>query len=187
MEVTVSPWIAPPPCFHGWSIILVFSFGCLGRPPLVARCPSLLWSRMAEDRIVLGDIFWQLGLSTLILKWFFILGVGLGLNMKWAEVARFLGPTIAPKNPIVRILGWGGGFWCPRAFVMACPVLSYVSARVFSPVQCTFLALWYTTCTHIKFWRLYTPHVQRCDGNLAVVIFCLYGRETPHSCFWLKV
>ena len=48
---------------------------------------------MAEDRIVLGDVSWQLGLSLLILRHFFLLGVGLGFDMRWAGVAKSFGPT----------------------------------------------------------------------------------------------
>ena len=45
-----------------------------------------------------------------VLGHFFLLDVGLGLNMRWAGVTRFFGPTIAPQNPTVRLLGWRGGF-----------------------------------------------------------------------------
>ena len=49
---------------------------------------------MAEDRIVLGDAAWQFGLSFFVLGHFFFLGVGLGLSIKWAGVAKFFDPTI---------------------------------------------------------------------------------------------
>ena len=129
---------------------------------------SFLWSRLAEDRIVLGDVSWQFGLSLFIFGHFFLLGVGLELCIKWAGVAEFFDPIIAPQNPVVWLLRRRRGFWCPRAFVMACQVLSSISARAFSLVQGTFLALQYTECVFIKFWRLYAPHVRRCDGNPTV-------------------
>ena len=46
----------------------------------------------------------------LVLAHFFLLGMGHGLDMKWAGVANSFGPTIAPQNPTVRFLGQGGGF-----------------------------------------------------------------------------
>ena len=49
---------------------------------------------MAEDRIVLGDAAWQFGLSFFVLGHLFFLGVGLGLSIKWAGVAKFFDPTI---------------------------------------------------------------------------------------------
>ena len=44
------------------------------------------WPWLAEDRIVLGDVSQQLGPSLFILGRFFFLGMGLRLDMKWAEV-----------------------------------------------------------------------------------------------------
>ena len=41
---------------------------------------------------------------------FFLLGMGLGLDMEWAGVPRSFGPTIAPQNNVARLLGRGGGF-----------------------------------------------------------------------------
>ena len=41
---------------------------------------------------------------------FFFLDVGLRLDVKWAEVAKFFGPIIAPQNPDVQLLWRGGGF-----------------------------------------------------------------------------
>ena len=80
---------------------------------------SLLGSGLAEDRIVLGDIFGPFGLSLFVLGHFFLLSVGLGLNMRWVGVVKIFDPTIAPQNPAVRFLGRKGGFWCPRPFIMA--------------------------------------------------------------------
>ena len=49
---------------------------------------------MAEDRIVLGDVSWQFGLSLFVLERFFLLGMGLGLCMKWAGAVKFFDPTL---------------------------------------------------------------------------------------------
>ena len=127
---------------------------------------SFLWSQLAEDRIVLDDVSWQFGLSLFILGHFFLLGMGLRLSIKWARVAEFFDPTIAPQNPAVQLLRRRWGFWYPRALIMACQVLSSISARAFSLVQGTFLALQYMERALIKLWWLYAPHVKRCDGNL---------------------
>ena len=140
---------------------------------------SFLWSRLAEDRIVLSDVSWQFGLSLFILGRFFLLGMGLGLCIKWVRVAEFFDPTIAPQNPAVRLLGRRWGFWCPRVFAMACQVLSSISARAFSLVQGTFLALRYTKRVLIKFWQPCAPHVRRCDSNPTVgTSLAFMGRKT---------
>ena len=149
-------------------LCLSFFLGCFAMLPLMACCFSLLWSRFAENRIVLGNASRQFGPSSFVLGHFFFLGVGLGLSIKWVEVAKFFDPTIAPQNPAVRLLRWRGGFWYPWAFIVACQVLSSVSTRVFSPVQGTLLALRYTERALIEFWWLDAPHVQRYDGNLTV-------------------
>ena len=52
----------------------------------------LLWFWFAEDRVVLGSIFWLSGFPSFVLGHFFLLGVGLGLDMKWTEVSRSLWP-----------------------------------------------------------------------------------------------
>ena len=106
------------------------------------------------------------GPSLFILGRFSLLGLGLGLDIKWAGVPRSFGPTIAPKNPDVRLLGRGGGFWCPRGTLPACQVLSSVGVRAFSFAYDTSLALRYPERVFIKFWRLYAPHIGWCDGNL---------------------
>ena len=54
--------------------------------------------------MVLGNASQQLEPSLLILGRFFFLGVGLGLDMKWARLAKSFGPIIAPQNPAVRLL-----------------------------------------------------------------------------------
>ena len=45
--------------------------------------------------MVLGGASQQLGPSLLVLGRFFFLGVGLGLDMKWAGVATSFGPTLS--------------------------------------------------------------------------------------------
>ena len=124
------------------SLHLCFPLGCSGRLPLVVCHSFLLWSRFAENRIVLGHVSWQFGLSSFVLGHFFLLGVGLRLDIRWARVAKFFGPTIAPQNPVVRLLGRGWGFWCPRAYVTAGRVLSPMCARASSLAQGTLLAFW---------------------------------------------
>ena len=91
----------------------------------------------------LSNISWQFGPSSFVLGHFFLLGVSLGLDMKWAKIAKFFGPTIAPQHPAVRLLGRRGGFWCPRAYFTAGQVLSSVSARASSPARGTLLAFRY--------------------------------------------
>ena len=59
---------------------------------------SLQGFGLAENRIVLDDVSKSFGLSLFILGHFFLLGVGLRLSIKWAEVVKFLGSTIAPQN-----------------------------------------------------------------------------------------
>ena len=125
------PWLA--------HCVSSFCLGRLGRLSLRACRSSFSQFQLDEDRIVIGDASWQLGLSLLILGCFFLLRVGLGLCMKWAEAAEFFGPTIASQNPTVQLLGQGGGFWCPRAYVTAGWVLSLLSTRASSPVQGTLL------------------------------------------------
>ena len=72
-----------------------FCLGHPGRLSLRACHSSFLWFQLAEDRIVLGDVFWQLGLSLFILGRFFLLGMGLGPCMKWAGAAEFFDPTLS--------------------------------------------------------------------------------------------
>ena len=60
--------------------------------------------------MVLGDASQQLWAVLFILGRFSLIGLGLGLDNKWARVPRSFGPTIVPKNPAVRLLGQGGGF-----------------------------------------------------------------------------
>ena len=68
--------------------------GCSRRLPLATRCLPLPWFRFTEDRVVLGSISWQFGLSLFVFGHFFFLGVGLELDMRWAGVPRSFDPTI---------------------------------------------------------------------------------------------
>ena len=93
---------------------LCFPLGHSRRLPLGACRFLLPWSWLAENRIVLGNISWQFEHSLFVLGHFFLLGMGLRLDVKWVVVAKLFGPTIAPQNPTVQLLGWGGGFRCPQ-------------------------------------------------------------------------
>ena len=57
-----------------------------------------LWSWFVEDRFVLGSIFWQSGFPSFVLGHFFLLGLGLGLDMKWAELCQILQPHNSPSK-----------------------------------------------------------------------------------------
>ena len=102
---------------------LGFPLGRFRRLFLVAWCFPLPWSWFVEDGVVLGSISWQSRLSLFVLRHFFILGMGHGLDMKWVRVTKSFSPTIAPQNLAIRLLGREGGFWCSRAYVMIGRVL----------------------------------------------------------------
>ena len=87
-----APWLA--------YCVSPFCLGRLGRLSLRACRFSFLQFQLAEDRIVLGDIFWQLGPSLFVLRHFFLLGVGLRLDMKWAEIAKFFGPIVSISESV---------------------------------------------------------------------------------------
>ena len=93
--------------------------GCLRGLPLATWRFPIPWFWSAEDKVVLGSISWQSRFPLFILGHFFLLGMGLELNMKWAEIPRSFAPTIALQNLAARLLGRGGGFWCSRAYIMA--------------------------------------------------------------------
>ena len=95
-----------------------FPLGCLKGLPLVTGRLSLLWFWSAEDKVVLDSIFWQSGFLLFVLGHFLLLGMGLGLDMKWAGVLRSFGLTIVPQNHAAWRFGLGG-FWCSRAYIMA--------------------------------------------------------------------
>ena len=127
-----------------------FPLGRSRRLPLVAWCFPFPWSRFTEDRVVLGNISWQSGLSLFILRHSFLLGIGRGLDVKRVRVTKPFGPTIAPQNPAVWLLGRGGGFWCSRAYIMADQVSFPMGIRASSPAQGTLLAFRCTRCAVIN-------------------------------------
>ena len=68
-----------------------------GLPLATWRFP-LLWFWFAEDRVVLGSISWQFGFPLFVVGHFFLLGMGLGPNMKWAGLCQILQPHINNKR-----------------------------------------------------------------------------------------
>ena len=96
-----------------------FPLGRSRRLPLVVWHLPLSWSWSAEDKVVLSITPWRSGFSLFVLEHFFFLGMGHGFDMKCAGVTNSFGPTIAPQNPAVRLLGRGEGFWCSWTYVMA--------------------------------------------------------------------
>ena len=73
---------------------LCFPLGHSRRLPLVACRFLLPWSRLAKNRIVLSNIYWQFEPSLFVLRHFFLFSMSLGLDVKWAGVAKFFVPTI---------------------------------------------------------------------------------------------
>ena len=72
---------------------LELPLGCSRGLPLAAWHFSLPWFWSAEDRVVLDNISWQFGFSLFVLGHFFLFGMGLELDMKWAGIPRSFGPT----------------------------------------------------------------------------------------------
>ena len=71
-----------------------------GLPRVTWRVPfPLFWP--AEERVILGSTIWWSEFPSFVLGYFFLLGVGLGLDIKWAGVPKSFGPTIAPQNPAI--------------------------------------------------------------------------------------
>ena len=56
----------------------------------------LPWFWPAEDRVVLGSTFWQFGFPSFVPWHFFLLDMGLGFGMEWAEASRTLWPHSSP-------------------------------------------------------------------------------------------
>ena len=65
---------------------------------LAMWCLPLLWFWSAEDRVILGSISWQSGFPSFILGHFFLLGMGLVLDMKWAGLCQILQPHNSPSK-----------------------------------------------------------------------------------------
>ena len=68
-----------------------------GLPRTTWRLP-FLWFWSAEVKVILGNIFWQSGFPSFVFEHFFLLGVGLGLDIEWAEVSRSLWPHNSPSK-----------------------------------------------------------------------------------------
>ena len=124
--------------------------GCSRGLPLETWHFPLPWFWFAEDRVVSGSISWQSGFPLFVLGNFFLLGMGLELDMKWAGVLRSFGPTIAPQNPAAQLLRRGGGFWCSRAYIMAGWVLFPCGRQGLFAAQGMLLAFRCTRCTVIN-------------------------------------
>ena len=94
MEEIVSPSIVPTPYAHEYPTVLVLLLGALWEAAFagVPFFPPGIWD--AKSRIVLGNVSRLFGLSSFVLSHFSLLGVGIGLSIKWAEVVKFFGPTI---------------------------------------------------------------------------------------------
>ena len=89
--------------------LLAFSSKGAQEVPLDDTLSFLLKSREAEDREILGCEYGQFGLSLLVF------GISHPRHRHWALMGSGPGhksssPTIAPQNPVVRILGRIGGF-----------------------------------------------------------------------------
>ena len=103
--------------------------------PRATWCFSLPWFWPAEDRVVLGSTFLQSRFPSFVLEHFFLLGVGLGLEMEWVEVFRTFWPHNSPSKScypaprtgrrILTFLGLNHGrlslisLWVPRFLRLA--------------------------------------------------------------------
>ena len=90
-------------------ILLAFSSEGAREVAFDDRLIFLLKSWDVEDRAILGCVFRLFGLPLLVL------GSYPPRHGPWALVERgpshkFSGPTIAPQNPAIQLLGWIGGF-----------------------------------------------------------------------------
>ena len=105
--------------------------GCSRGLPLAAwRFPFRCFC-FAEDRVILNSISWQSGLLLFVLEHFFIFGMGLGLDMKWARLCQILQPHNSPLKSYylapqmeMRVLMFSGLYhgrlslvplWAPRS------------------------------------------------------------------------
>ena len=147
-----------------------------GLPLATWRLP-LLWFWSAEDRVALGSISWQSGFPSFVLGHFFLLSIGLGLDMKWAGVSRPFGPTIAPQNHAAWLLRQGGGFWCSRTYIMAGWVLFPYGRQGLFAYQGTLLAFWRTRCIVINAFMGWCRSLRcmECVFNGAFMKRCRFG------------
>ena len=102
-EVTVSPWIIPTPYAHGYPTVLVLFMGALWGAAFIGVpfFPPGIWD--VENRIILGNVFMLFGLSLFVLGHSSLLGVGLGLSIKWAGVVKFFDPTATLQFLVIYI------------------------------------------------------------------------------------
>ena len=82
--------------------------GCSRGLPLATWRFPLPWFWFAKDRVVLGSISWQSRFPLFVLKRFFLLDMGLRLDMKWFGVLRSFGPindiyVVAINNLLLQI------------------------------------------------------------------------------------
>ena len=91
----------------------------------------LQWFWSAEDKVIIGNISWQSGFLLFVLGHFFIFGMGLGLDMKWARLCQILQPHNSPSKSYylapqmeMRVLMFSGLYhgrlslvplWAPRS------------------------------------------------------------------------
>ena len=82
------------------------------RVDVLGRCGSFFSHDFGLPRTGLSSAVHSGSLDSLhfVAGHFFLLSVGLGFEMEWAESSRTSGPTIAPQNHAARLLGRGGGF-----------------------------------------------------------------------------
>ena len=72
--------------------------GCSRVLPLAAWRFPFLWFWSTEVRVVLGSISWQSGFPLFVLGHFFLLGMGLRPDMKWAGLYQILQPHNSPSK-----------------------------------------------------------------------------------------
>ena len=98
VEVTAYPGIAPPPRPHNWPTVLVLLFGTSGKAVFggVPLSPfvTLAGQGQGHSRRCLPAVWTFL----ICPRTFFFLGMGLGLDMKWARVARPFGLTFTIRS-----------------------------------------------------------------------------------------
>ena len=115
------------------AVLLYWSF-CLGRLgglSLGVCCFLLPWPWLAEDRMVLGNDSQQLGPSLLILRRFFFLGVGLGLDTKWFRLAKSFAPQLYIIYYKYNELPSPSQFVCPLFhFVMSWNIVLFLKIKV---------------------------------------------------------
>ena len=148
VEVTSLPRTTPTLYPHVCPILLASSSGGALEATFddMSLFPLKSWD--AEDRIILGCISRLFGLSPLVLG-NYSPRHGPWVLMESGPGHKFSGPTIAPQNPAVRILGRIGGFWWHQVSVKTCQSLSPINSQDSSSAWDTFLEpLKGETCPH---------------------------------------